>query len=77
MRISCTRSSAGPIYRVYRSNDDFVTLMKRLIPYLRADQYDVLIGGTLAEPHVVLTIGPLDPECDAAFRPCVADYLEE
>ena len=77
MRVSCTRSTTGSTYRIYRSNDEFVAHMRRLVPFLRADQYDILIGGTTDEPDVVLTIGPLQGAMDSAFRQRVDQYLEE
>ena len=63
-------------YRVHRTGDDFAAQVKRLIPFLHADQYDVLIGGTDHEPDVVLTIGPLTADKDAVFRECVVQYLD-
>lgn len=77
MRVSCIQSAMGPTYRIYRSDDNFVAQMKRLIPFLHADHYDVLIGGTDCEPDVVLTIGPLDPASDALFRQRVVQYLDK
>ena len=76
MRVSSTRSALGSTYRIYRSDDNFVAQMKRLIPFLRTDRYDVLIGGSDSEPDVVLTIGPLDDEMDAEFRQRVVQYLD-
>jgi hypothetical protein len=49
--------------------------MKCLIPFLQADQYDVLIGGTDDEPIVALTMGPLDAAREVVFRQCVANCL--
>ena len=77
MRVLCTQLAAGSIYRIYRSDDNFVAQMKRLAPFLQADRYDVLIGGTDEEPNVVLTIGPLDAATDAEFRECVVQYLDK
>ena len=76
MRVSRTLSPMGSIYRIYRSDDNFASQMRRLIPYLQADRYDVLIGGTDSEPDVVLTIGPLDATIDAEFRQRVVQYLD-
>ena len=76
VRVSCTQLAAGSIYRIYRSDDNFVAQIKRLVPFLQADRYDVLIGGTDDEPDVVLTIGPLDPATDADFRHRVVQYLD-
>jgi hypothetical protein len=77
MRVSCTSSPLGSTYRIYRADDNFVAQMRRLIPFLRTDRYDVLIGGTDNEPNVVLTIGPLDAETDAEFRQRVVQFLDE
>ena len=77
MRVSCTPSPLGSTYRIYRSDDNFVAQMRRLIPFLQADRYDVLIGGSDSEPDVVLTIGPLDAETDAEFRQRVVQYLDK
>ena len=76
MRVSWTRSALGSTYRIYRSDDNFVAQMQRLIPFLQTDRYDVLIGGSDSEPDVVLTIGPLDDEMDTAFRQRVVQYLD-
>ena len=77
MRVSCSLSALGSTYRIYRSDDNFVGQMRRLVPFLRADRYDVLIGSTEHEPNVVLTIGPLDAAADAEFRERVVQYLDK
>jgi hypothetical protein len=76
MRVSCIPSPTGSTYRIYRSSDDFVAQMKRIVPFLQADRCDVLIGGTDSEPDVVLTVIPLDAETDAEFRQRVVQYLD-
>lgn len=76
MRVSCTQLALGSIYRIYRSDDNFVEQMRRLVPFLQIDRYDVLIGGSDDEPNVVLTIGPIDATTDAEFRQCVVQYLD-
>ncbi|MCK9686973.1 hypothetical protein [Scleromatobacter humisilvae] len=77
MRVSHTPSPMGSTYRIYRSGDNFVAQMRRLVPFLRADRYDILIGGTDSEPDVVLTIGPLDAATDAEFRQRVVQFLDK
>ena len=76
MRVSCSLSPLGTTYRIYRSDNDFASQIRRLLPLLQADRYDVLIGGTDGEPHVVLTIGPLDAATDAEFRQRVRQCLD-
>jgi len=77
MRVSRTPSALGATYRIYRSDDDFVAQMRRLVPLLNADRYDVLIGGTDDDSQVVLTIGPLDEATDILFRRTVVQYLDK
>ncbi len=76
MRVSNTLSPMGSTYRIYRSDDNFVTQIRRLVPFLQVDRYDVLIGATASEPNVVLTIGPMDEATDAEFRQRVGPYLK-
>ena len=76
MRVSNTLSPMGSTYRIYRSDDDFIPQIRRLVPFLQVDRYDVLIGGTASEPNVVLTIGPLDEATDAEFRQRVGPLLQ-
>jgi hypothetical protein len=77
VRVSRTLSPMGSTYRIYRSDDNFVSQMSRLVPYLQADRYNVLIGGTDSEPSVVLTIGPLDAATDAEFRQRLVQYMDK
>ncbi len=76
MRVSNTLSPMGSTYRIYRSDENFITQMRRLVPFLQVDRYDVLIGATASEPNVVLTIGPMDEATDAEFRQRVGPYLK-
>jgi hypothetical protein len=68
MRIVCSQVPGGNLYRIYRADTQFVTELQRLIPFLNDCAGAVLIGGTDGDPDVVLTVGPLDGETDAAFQ---------
>jgi hypothetical protein len=75
MRIVSSQVSGGNVYRIYRADAHFVAELQRLIPFLNDCAGSVLIGGTDADPDVVLTVGPLDGETDAAFQKRVAKHL--
>ena len=75
MRIVSNASPGGNIYRIYRADDDFVADMQRLIPFLNEFAELVFIGGDDADTDVVLTVGPLAPEVDAAFQKRVSRHL--
>ena len=75
MRIVSSQQPGGNVYRIYRGDDQFVSDMQRLIPFLNGCAGAVFIGGTDGDPDVVLTVGPLDPETDAAFQKRVGKHL--
>ena len=75
MRIVSSQVSGGNLYRIYREDAHFVTELQRLIPFLNDCAGAVLIGGTDGDPDVVLTVGPLDADADAAFQKRVAKHL--
>jgi hypothetical protein len=75
MRIVSTQAQGGNVYRIYRGDAQFIYDMQRLIPFLNECAGAVLIGGTDADPDVVLTVGPLDADTDAAFQKRVAKHL--
>jgi len=76
MRVTCTMSPKGPIYRLYRSSDAFVTEMRSLIPFLHQADCDLSVGGSEDDPSVVLIVGPLSAELDKSFRQRIARFLE-
>jgi len=76
MRVTCQTSAEGAIYRLYRSNDQFVAEMRSLIPFLHESDCEVSVGGTAEDPHVVLIVGPLSATMDEAFRERVRRFME-
>lgn len=75
MRIVSSEGPKGNVYRIYRTDGQFVSDLQRLIPFLNECSGSVLIGGTDTDPDVVLTVGPLDADTDAAFQKRVAKHL--
>ena len=73
MRIICSQGSAGNVYRIYRKDAHFVAELQRIIPFLNACAGSVLIGGGTGDSGVILTVGPLDADTDAAFQKRVGD----
>ena len=68
MRIICSQGSAGNVYRIYREDAHFVAELQRIIPFLNECAGSVLIGGSTGDSGVILTVGPLDADTDAAFQ---------
>jgi hypothetical protein len=77
MRIICSQGPAGNVYRIYREDAYFVAELQRIIPFLNECAGSVLIGGGTGDSGVVLTVGPLDADTDAAFQKHVGKRLFE
>jgi hypothetical protein len=75
MRVTCQSSAEGSVYRLYRSDDQFVAEMQSLIPFLHQADCEISVGGTAEDPAVVLIVGPLSATIDEAFRARVKRFM--
>ena len=76
MRITCSATPGGNLYRVYRTDDLFYSDLKRLVPFLLASEVDVEVGGTDDDATVLLTIGPFSVRAEQAFRDMAKPHLD-
>jgi hypothetical protein len=76
MRVTCQSSAEGSVYRLYRSDDQFVAEMQSLVPFLYQADCDISVGGTAEDPDVVLIVGPLSAPIDDAFRERVKRFMK-
>jgi len=60
MRIACTSTPEGNVYRFYRTDLDVTAALKPLVPFLLASQVEVLVGRELGDPELLLRVGPID-----------------
>ena len=77
MRITCSATPGGNLYRVYRIDDRFRDQLKRLVPFLLRSTADVEVGATEGDVAVLLTIGPLDVNAEREFRALAKRHLVE
>ncbi len=75
MRITCSATPRGNVYRLYRSSDQFYPALKRLIPFLLKSDADMEVGPTEADGQVLLTVGPFDRQSESEFRDRASRYL--
>jgi len=59
MRVTRTELPSGTLYRIYRASESFADKVKALIPFLLEVRQEVLIGDSLEDPRLVMTITPL------------------
>ena len=65
MRITCTPTALGNVFRFYRNSDNFHAELKPLVPFLLQSDADLVVGDVDGEPGVLLLVGPLRPEAEA------------
>ena len=67
MQVVCTSAGEGRVYRFYRSTDDFSRILKPLVPFFLASHADVIIGNEDGDPLLLLRVGPIAGEHEAAL----------
>lgn len=65
MRITCTPTARGNVFRFYRNSDNFQAELRPLLHFLMQSQADLVVGDGDDDPHVLLRVGPLRPESEA------------
>ena len=60
MRITCTATEKGNVYRFYASDKSSVSsALKPLVPLLLATDAEVILGSDPSDPSLLLRVGPL------------------
>ena len=75
MRVACTSTLEGRVYRFYRTSEDFTRALKPLVPFLLAIQADVIVGNEVDDPKLLLRVGPIEGEDEATLVSLIAPHL--
>ena len=75
MRVVCTSTPEGRVYRFYRSSEDFTRALKPLVPFLLASQADVIVGNDDDDVKLLLRVGPIRGEDEAMLVSLIAPHL--
>jgi hypothetical protein len=75
MRVTCTSTPEGNIYRVYRTDMDAYVALKPIVPFLLASHADVIIGTQDGEPDILLRVGPIGGSAEAQLLSVFEPYL--
>jgi hypothetical protein len=59
MRIACTSTPEGNVYRFYRTDLDVTAALKPIVPFLLASQVDVIVGREIDDPELLMRVGPI------------------
>ena len=59
MRITCTSTPEGNVYRFYRTDLDVTAALKPIVPFLLASHVDVIVGREAGDPELLMRVGPI------------------
>ena len=75
MRVVCTSTLEGRVYRFYRTSEDFTRALKPLVPFLLASHADVIVGNDDDDPKLLLRVGPIAGQDEAMLLSLIAPQL--
>lgn len=75
MRIACTSTPEGNVYRFYRTNLDVTAALKPIVPFLLASQVDILVGREDGEPDLLLRVGPIEGSDEAMLLSIMGRFV--
>ena len=75
MRITCTSTPEGNVYRFYRTELDVYVTLKPIIPFLLATHAEMVVGRVDDDPSLLLSVGPVQGDAEATLIDLIGPYL--
>jgi hypothetical protein len=75
MRIACTSTPEGSVYRFYRTDLDVTVVLKPIVPLLLAGDVDVIVGPEDGDPGLLLRVGPIVGNAEAMLLDLVGRFV--
>lgn len=64
MRITCTSTPEGNVYRFYQSSSDLGRALKPVVPFLLAIDAEVIVGNEAGDPKLLIRVGPISGDAE-------------
>jgi hypothetical protein len=77
MRVACTPTLKGNVYRFYRDGYDATLELKPIVPFLVASRVEMLIGPVDDDEKLLLLVGPISGSDEAALLGLVEPFISE
>ncbi len=75
MRITCTSTPEGNVYRFYRTELDVYVTLKPIVPFLLASNAEMVVGRVYDDPALLLSVGPVHGDTEATLISLIDPYL--
>ena len=75
MRIACTSTPQGSVYRFYRTDLDVTVVLKPIVPLLLAGDVDVIVGPEDGDAQLLLRVGPIGGSAEAMLLDLIGRFV--
>lgn len=75
MRVTCTSTPDGHVYRFYRTEQDVTFALKPIVPILLASRVDIVVGPFGDEPSLLMQVGPIGGDAESRLLDRIESHL--
>jgi hypothetical protein len=75
MRVACTSTPEGHVYRFYRTEQDVTAALRPIVPILLASQVDIVVGQASDDPALLMQVGPIGGEAETTLLDLIERHL--
>ena len=75
MRVACTSTPEGHIYRFYRTEQDVTAALKPIVPILLASHVDIVVGRVGDDPSLLMQVGPISGEAETTLLNLIESHV--
>ncbi len=77
MRIACSSTREGNIYRFYGTDKNTYLALKPVVPFLLASHAEIVVGKEDGHPDLLLRVGPIGGDAEATLLRLIKEHLTE
>ncbi len=75
MRVACTSTPEGHIYRFYRTERDVAATLKPIVPILLASHVDIVVGRVGDDPSLLMQVGPISGDAETTLLKLIESHV--
>ena len=77
MRIACSSTPGGNVYRFYSTDKNTYLALKPVVPFLLASHAEIVVGKEDGHPNLLLRVGPIGGDTEATLQRLLGKHLTE
>ena len=77
MRIACSSTPEGNVYRFYSTDNNTYLALKPVVPFLLASDAEIVVGKEDGHPNLLLRVGPIRGDTEATLLRLIEEHLTE